>query len=74
MRTANGFRTGIVRRADNVLLIFAYADPQGVLQAVIEADNLDAAWFIATGWDDAAGIAARKADGWRVTPCMVEWQ
>jgi hypothetical protein len=71
-------RSGVARDplADsrNPLLIFAYTAPSGTLAGVIEASSIDAAWSIATGWGDAAEIAELKAQGWRIYPCMVEWE
>lgn len=68
-------RSGVVRLPGYPpAMTFAFLNPQGQLSTVIDAASLDDAWFIATGWEDAAGIAQRKAQGWRVVPCMVEWE
>jgi hypothetical protein len=53
---------------------FAYLNPQGHLCSVVDATDADGAWLIATGWEDETRIAQRRAQGWRVVPCMVEWQ
>jgi hypothetical protein len=71
-------RSGVARHPFAVsrkpLLIFAHTAPSGALASVIEASSIDAAWTIATGWGDAADIEALKADGWRIYPCIVEWE
>lgn len=68
-------RTGVLRPTDRDVqrTIFAYTTPSGRLFAVIDAENVDYAWIVATGWGDKADIAQRKKQGWRMTPCMVEW-
>lgn len=68
-------RSGVIRYDNGQpRMTFAYLNPQGHLRAVVDATDLAGAWYIATGWEDAAGIAQRQAQGWRVVPCMVEWQ
>jgi len=39
-----------------------------------QEEYIDDAWVIATGWGDAADIAHKKATGWCIWPCMVEWE
>lgn len=71
-------RSGVARHPFAVsrkpLLIFAYTAPSGALTGVIEASSIDAAWTIATGWGNAADIAELKAQGWRIYPCIAEWE
>lgn len=71
-------RSGVARHPFAVsrkpLLIFAYIAPSGALTGVIEASSIDAAWTIATGWGNAADIAELKAQGWRIYPCIAEWE
>lgn len=55
-------------------MTFAYINPKGHLRAVVDATDIAGAWHIATGAFDLRGIAQRRAKGWRVVPCMVEWQ
>lgn len=69
-------RTGVMRPTDRSAprMIFAYTTPNGRLAAVIDAESIDDAWIIATGWGDQADIAARKQQGWRLAPAMLEWE
>ncbi len=67
-------RSGVIHYGPgNPRMTFAMVNPKGQLSAVIDAHSLDDAWVIGTGWEDKAGIAQRKAQGWKVVPCMVEW-
>lgn len=67
-------RTGVVHRDTGPnRMTFAHIDPRGRLTAVIEAESLDTAWYLATGWGDDRDVAEQKMMGWKVQPCMVEW-
>lgn len=67
--------TGVARHPDWPWprLLFALIAPNGRLALVVDADTIDGAWVIATGFGDAADIVERKAQGWRVRPCTVMW-
>lgn len=68
-------RTGVLHgaRGDRRLL-FAMLSPDNRLNAVLDAHDMDAAWVIGTGWEDQDGIEQRKRQGWKIVPCMVEWE
>lgn len=69
-------RTGVLKPTDRDAprMIFAYTAPNGRLSGIIDAESLDDAWVIATGWGDQEDIEQRQRQGWRLTPCIVEWQ
>lgn len=68
-------RTGVIHPDyGGPRMLFAYTHPTGRLVTVIDAEDIDGAWLIVTGWGDAADIAHKKATGWRIWPCMVEWE
>lgn len=67
--------TGVtVAQDETKRFLFCLVRPDGHVQAVVDAESTMSAWRIATGWDDAAGIAERKADGWNLYPCSVMWR
>lgn len=66
------FRAGVFD-ADEERPVFAYVDPRGRLAAVIDAETIEDAWIIATGWGDQQEIAERKKEGWGLHPAVVEW-
>jgi len=68
-------RTGFVKPTDRAapLMLFAYTTPTGHLAAVVSASHIKDAWRKATGkW--FASYDHLEAVGYRVTPCMVEWE
>jgi len=67
-------RTGVVRPEYGPRMLFAHTSPNGQLVEIINAEDIDHAWAIALRWGDAADIADRKAQDWRIWPCMVEWE
>lgn len=69
-------RTGVVKATDRAAprMIFAYTTPNGRLCGIIDAENLDDAWVIATGWGDQTDIREKIAAGWRLSPAMLEWE
>ena len=77
VRKARRIRTGVAHYGPHTppQMTFAYIYPGGNrLADVVKADSIDAAWTIATGWGDAADIEDRKRQGWRLVPCIVEWE
>lgn len=54
--------------------LYAFVGPNGKLNAVIDAPELSDAWVIATGWGDQQDISERIGKGWRMYPCVVEWE
>lgn len=69
-------RTGVMREAylPSPYPIFAYISHDGHLDCVIDSKSLDDAWLIATGWGDQTDITQRKRQGWKLIPCIVEWE
>ncbi len=68
-------RTGVVKPSDRAapLMLFAYTTPNGRLAAVVAAESIENAWERATG-QCQANYDDFKAAGWRIWPCMVEWE
>jgi hypothetical protein len=59
---------------DSLRRLYAFVAPNGKLDAVIDAQSLSDAWIIATGWGDQTDISERVEGGWRMYPCVVEWE
>jgi len=54
--------------------LYAYVRPDGLLDSVIDAADIDSAWIIATGGADRHDREYQKSRGWRLVPCVVEWE
>ena len=69
-------KTGVLKPTDREAprMIFAYTTPNGRLCAIIDAESMDDAWVIATGWGDQEDIRQRRAQGWKLSPAMLEWE
>lgn len=68
-------RTGVLHHVyDHPTMTFAMVNPKGQLVAVIDAATIDDAWYIGSGWEDREGIDQRKRQGWKMCPCMIEWE
>jgi hypothetical protein len=61
-------------RDNRVWYLYAYVRPDGLLDSVIDAPDLDSAWVIATGWGDRQDREYQQSRGWRLVPCVVEWE